>query len=90
VYGSVIHHLGVSHSRRDDLISLGYMFIHFLRGSLPWQDIKVTSTLQRKYQRVLERKQATEKILFDGYPAEFREYFKYCSSLGLEEQPHYR
>lgn len=89
-YASINTHLGIEQSRRDDIESLGFVLMYFLRGSLPWQGLKAT-TKKQKYQRILERKQVTHPDqLCKGYPSEFRDYFAHCLSLGFEDRPDYR
>jgi len=89
-YASINTHLGLEQSRRDDMESLGFVLMYFLRGSLPWQGLKA-NTKKQKYHRILERKQATHPdLLCRGYPSEFKDYFVHCTSLGFEDRPDYR
>ena len=58
-------------SRRDDMESLGYIFMYFLRGSLPWQNLKA-ATKRQKYERISEKKMATSvEELCKGFAREW-------------------
>ncbi|XP_021861437.1 uncharacterized protein [Spinacia oleracea] len=88
-YASVNTHLGVEQSRRDDLESLGYVLMYFMRGSLPWQGLKA-GTKKQKYDRISEKKMLTPiEVLCKSYPTEFTSYFHYCRSLRFEDKPDY-
>ncbi|OAE30849.1 hypothetical protein AXG93_2615s1040 [Marchantia polymorpha subsp. ruderalis] len=76
-------------SRRDDLESLGYVLLYFLRGSLPWQGLKA-GTKKQKYEKISEKKMSTAiEALCKSHPSEFASYFHYCRSLRFDDKPDY-
>ncbi|KAH8290065.1 hypothetical protein KR044_006596 [Drosophila immigrans] len=88
-FTSISSHEGIEQSRRDDLISVGYVLVYFLRGSLPWQGIKA-STKQQKYERIHELKRSiSNETLCQGFPSEFAMYLNYCTQLGFDANPNY-
>ncbi|ESN98499.1 hypothetical protein HELRODRAFT_176975 [Helobdella robusta] len=88
-YASINTHLGKEQSRRDDMESLGYILMYFLRGSLPWQNLKASTKVQ-KYERISEKKMSTPiNELCRNFPAEFASYLSICRSLKFDDKPDY-
>ena len=80
---------GVVQSRRDDLESLCYILLYFMKGSLPWdnvygqnenEDIKLIYKIKKFMQ---------PEYLFYKLPTETVEFFKYCKKLDFEQKPDY-
>lgn len=88
-YASINTHIGIEQSRRDDLESIGYLLIYFLKGKLPWQNIPAL-TKKEKYEKIKQKKSILppEKLCKD-MPAEFATYLSYCHKLKFNERPDY-
>jgi len=88
-YASISTHIGIEQARRDDLESLGYLFVYFLKGKLPWQNLKAKNT-KDKYEHIKDKKIATKvEKLCEGLPAEFIQYISYCRAQKFEAKPDY-
>ena len=88
-YASVNTHRGIEQARRDDLESVGYIMVYFLRGSLPWQGLKAKN-MKEKYEKIKEKKINTDlSDLCLGFPPEIAKFIKYTREIGFEERPDY-
>ena len=88
-YASINALRGCEQSRRDDLEAIGYVLLYFLRGSLPWQGLKMDKKDDR-YKKIYEKKKATTaEELAKGFPSEMCEYIKYTRNIDFEAKPDY-
>ena len=80
---------GYEQSRRDDLESLGYMYIYLYKGILPWCNIKCKKINEFfiKTREIKER--VTIEKLCENMPTEMCVYMKYVKNLTFEENPDY-
>lgn len=89
-YASINTHIGIEQARRDDMEGLGYVFMYFLRGKLPWQGLRAKG-VKEKYEKIKQKKIMTNlEDLCKGFPDEFVAYMQYCRTLNFEDKPDYR
>jgi serine/threonine protein kinase len=86
-FASLNSHLGIEQARRDDLESLAYNLIYFLRGSLPWQHLDESPMIKKH--RVIIRQKSGVAELCSGIPDEFRTFLLYTRALTFNAEPDY-
>ena len=88
-YASINALAGIEQGRRDDMEALSYVLVYFLRGSLPWQGLRVNKKEDR-YKKILEKKKmVNSKELCIGLPNQFYQFVDYCRLLKFDEEPNY-
>ena len=82
-YASINSHLSKELSRRDDMWSLLYMMIEFLKGSLPWSNIENKEDVGR-------RKIELDSLdLVAGLPQEMASFMEHLRTLDYRDKPNY-
>jgi hypothetical protein len=76
--------MGYEQSRRDDIESVIYMLIHFLRGDLPW-----TVGNGNEQQRNRVKATASIETMCAGLPPEFAHVLRQVRLLKFEQRPEY-
>ncbi|KAH7923609.1 kinase-like protein [Leucogyrophana mollusca] len=88
LFVSLNAHDGIKCSQRDDLKSLVYMLIYFLRGTLSWRKTKGT-TVSAPWDAIHTVRLAALPLLTAGLPAEFAVFFEYARGLKFGDLPDY-
>ena len=80
---------GGEQSRRDDIESIGYMLVYFMKKRLPWQGVTGTRKMERYLKIYKLKKNTTPEELCKGLPPEMTEYMTYAKKLEFEQEPNY-
>ena len=88
-YASINALEGIELSRRDDLESLTYMLIYFLKGSLPWDNLNEDDENKKYIKMYLMKKNINPLELCEGLENEFSLFLSYVRTLNFEEKPDY-
>jgi len=83
-YASINAHNFIELSKRDDLLSLGYMLMYFYFGNLPWREIDPTFNINDKVKKLKIEILNNEKL-----PEILKTYMEYVNKLEINETPNY-
>lgn len=88
-FASLATHMGKEPGRRDDLESLGYLFVYFLKGSLPWQGLQASDGASKLAQIMQLKASTSAAVLCEGLPDVFACYLEALRLLGQLDTPPY-
>ena len=88
-YASINAQRGFEQSMRDDLESVGYMLIYFLKGKLPWMGMEGKDQIEKNKKICIRKIETSSSDLCYGLPKQFVEYFDYCKELEFHQMPDY-
>ena len=86
-FASLNAHLGLSPARRDDLESLAYVLLYFLKGRLPWYCPAAPCQNEKEVRGMKERFDPFQ--FCEGHPTEFAVLLQYSRSLRFDQSPDY-
>lgn len=90
-YASINNHKGLQLSRRDDLESIAYILIRFLKGTLPWENLPKQLSREKgekAHHRVRDIKINTPIAeLCADLPEVFGAFLEYVRGLKFAEMP---
>lgn len=93
-FTSYYSHCGEPASPRDDIISLGYMYLYLNTGSLNWDEIARNATILpmcdiNHPDNLIRRQLKSPDVLLRTLPDPIQNYMRYCYSLNCDDTPDY-
>eukprot|EP01061_Rhynchopus_euleeides_P020944 TRINITY_DN34045_c0_g1_i1.p1 TRINITY_DN34045_c0_g1~~TRINITY_DN34045_c0_g1_i1.p1 ORF type:complete len:342 (+),score=134.18 TRINITY_DN34045_c0_g1_i1:283-1308(+) len=89
-YVSINTHRGLEQGRRDDLESIAYILIYFLKGKLPWQGIGAKLEKKDRLKMICDHKHSTSVLsLCAGLPSAFAKLLSHAKMLPFSGRPDY-
>jgi serine/threonine protein kinase len=89
-YISIHIHNGIEPSRRDDLISIGYLYLYLYYGNLPWSNVAVNDMhIMNEKNMYIKEKKEWKNIVEYAKNSGCEKYLEYCYNLKFSEKPNY-
>lgn len=86
-----VSHRAIAPSRRDDLEALGFVFLFFLNGELPWEKIKAGDKRTRNDMMLRLKHETTVPELCEGAPPQAAtalcKHLAHCRQLKFDQEP---